>query len=175
MTSPELAGMIPSWINEEDNYAHYTTNWGSVGVALDTGEFIDCCFSLGRNQGNKEITIHSYDGGMAFRFTWYSTVVAELTTPNYPYKSYQAKQSIEIMDILNILHLDNNHSVAAGLVKRQVIITLLTKFQLSRKERQGIGQLIAELRKPIREQDIEQPEEIIRKPIITMRTPIFIC
>lgn len=175
MTSPELAGMTPSWIDEEDNYAHYTTNCGGVGVALDTGKFIDCCFGLGRNHRNKEITIHSYDGGMAFRFTWNSTVIAELTTPNYQYKSYQAKQSIEIMDILNIIHLDNNHSVAAGLVKRQVIITLLTKFHLSKEERQGIGQLIAELRKPIREQDIEQHEEIIRKPIVTTRTPIFIC
>lgn len=32
MTSPELAGMVPSWINEKDNYAHYTTNWGGVGL-----------------------------------------------------------------------------------------------------------------------------------------------
>lgn len=173
MTSPELAGMIPSWIDKDNNYAHYTTNCGGVGVKLDTGEFVDCCFGLGRNYGNKELSIHAHDGEMAFRYYWYSTVTAELATSGYPYKDYKAKQSIEIMDILNIIHLDDNYSIAAGLVKRQIIITLLTKFQLSRKERQGIGQLVAELRKPIREADIEKPIE--RKPIIFERTPIFIC
>lgn len=166
MSDEQLKGNEISWRNW--GVACYATNFGQVQVDEKTEEFVECCIGLGRNQGNTEMGITIYDGEFQISRSTFNTVYAELCSKGYPHPK-GCKQSIEIIDVLNMLLKDDNNSVAAIIVKKEIVKLMYKQFQFDDSELIALHKLFDLWRKPIRKSDLGK--EIKRVPIIT-RTPI---
>ncbi len=168
-TNAQLDGNEPSWYNKENNSDHYTTNFGGVEITRDTQKMIDCCIGLGRNQYNTQMSIKIFDGEFQISRDTFNTIFAELCSPEFPYKK-GTKQVIEISDVLRMLQKDDNFSVAAIAVKKELIWLMVNKLHFTKEDRQELGKLLKIWRQPITKDDLKPT--VKRTPIIK-RTPIL--
>lgn len=155
-----LAGNQIAWTNEEEGVACYTTNYGQVSVDLQTGEFVDCCFGLGRNYGNTQMGIKIYDGEFQVYKDTFNTIYAELCSKNYPYP--RNKPSFPALEVIQMLQKDDNDGVAAILVKKEIVKLMFYHLKLNKSELIAIRELFKIWRKPI----ISRTPIIHRVPII---------
>lgn len=165
VTQKSLDGNEISWVNF--GVKCYSTNFGQVEVDEETEEFVECCIGLGRNYPNTEIGIKIYDGEFQVTKDTFNTIYAELCSKNFPYPR-NPRYSIEVLEIIQILKNDDNDSIAAVLVKRELVKLMYQKLKLTRAELKALNELVASWRKPILTR-IETTVE--RHPIVT-RTPI---
>lgn len=165
LTQKSLDGNEIAWMNEEVKC--YTTNFGMVYVDIDTEEFVECCIGLGRNYPNTQICIKIFDDEFQVTKDTFNTVYAELCSKNYPYPR-NPKYSIEVLEIIQILKDDDNDSIAAVLVKKELVRLMYQKLKLTKAELKALNELVASWRKPIL---TTSDTSVERHPIIT-RTPI---
>lgn len=170
LNEEQLKGNEIGWINW--GRACYNTNFGQVQLDEKTGEFVECCIGLGRNQGNTQMGITIFDNEFRISKDTFNTIYAELHSKNYPYPA-NCKQSIEILEVLKMLQKDNNDSVAALIVKKKIVELMYKEFQFGKPELVALHELFRSWRKPIREADCEaQRAPIIQRTPIITRTPI---
>lgn len=165
-TAESLAGNEISWINFGKK--SYTTNFGQVVLDEKTDEFRECCIGLGRNQGNTEISIKIFDGEFQITKDTFNTVYAELCSKDFPYPK-KPNQTIEIVEVLKILQKDDNDSIAAIIVKKEIVKLMYQKLHFGKAELIALEELLASWRKPITKEDLNPPK---REPIVE-RTPII--
>lgn len=149
----------------------YNTNFGQVEVDEKTEKFVSCCIGLGRNQGNTEMTIKITKGEFQITRDSFGAVYAELCSPNYPYKHHKKTGTITVGEVLRMLQKDTNNSVAAIIVKKE-IVTLLRKKRMNLivDDYKEIRELFRIWRKPILKRDlVERKAIIVRTPIITVK------
>lgn len=169
LSKEQLDGNEIGWVNW--GVKCYNTNFGQVEIDEKTEEFVSCCIGLGRNQGNTEIGIKIFDGEFQIYRDTFGTIYSELCSKNFPYPK-NTKQSLEILDVLKILQNDDNDSIAAIIVKKELIKLMYNKLNFGKTELLALRELLDSWRKPIRKADLNQPLVITRVPIIT-RTPIL--
>lgn len=165
MTQKSLDGNEIAWQNDEVKC--YTTNFGTVEVDVNTEEFMECCIGLGRNYPNTQISIKIFDDEFQVSKDTFGSMYAELCSKNFPYPR-NPKYSIEVLEIIQILKDDDNDSIAAVLVKRELIKLMYQKLKLTRAELKALNELVAGWRKPIL---TTSETSVERHPIVT-RTPI---
>lgn len=171
MSDSKLDGNEISWVNF--GVKSYTTNFGQVTLDEKTDEFNECCVGLGRNQGNTEIGIKILQGEFQITKDTFGTVYAELCSKDYPYPK-KPNQTIEVLEILRILQKDNNDSIAAIIVKKEIVRLMYQKLKFGKAELIALRELLASWRKPITKKNLNPPKRepiVERTPIIT-RTPI---
>lgn len=143
----------------------YNTNFGQVELDENTEELVFCCIGIGRNQGNTEIGIKIIDGEFQIYKDTFGSIYAELCSKNFPYPC-NTKQDIEISEVLKILQNDDNDSIAAIIVKKEIVRLMYNKLKFELQELVLLKGLLGSWRKPIKKSDL-----IERIPIIE-RTPI---
>ena len=160
--SEKLDGNSPSWYDEETNSDVYTTNFGQVKIQRETDEVIWCCIGIGRNQGNTPLSIKYWDDGeFSVYKNMFGKVSAELCSSHFEYPS-KCKESLDLIEILEVLQKDDNYSIAAIAGKKELVKRLLNHFTFSKSESYELHKLFLIWRKPITK----------RTPIIK-RTPIL--
>lgn len=164
-----LDGNEPSWYNDDTNCDHYTTNFGGVEIHKETGDMLECCIGLGRNQYNVHMQIKIFNEEFQIAKDNFGSIYAELCSPNFPYKR-NPKQTIELSEVLIMLQKDDNFSIAAIAVKKELVRLMIKHLHFSKQDRYELHKLLGIWRKPITKEDLEEKPK--RTPIIT-RTPIL--
>lgn len=155
-----MDGNSISWSNW--GVKSYTTNFGQVIIDDKTNLIKECCIGLGKNQPNSEISVKIFDGEFQVLKETFYTVYSELYSKKFPYP-VKTCPTLPIVEILEILQKDNNDSIAAVTVKKQLTMLVFQKLsvEFGKKELIALRELLKSWRKPI----------LKREPII-QRTPI---
>lgn len=165
LNNEQLQGNEIGWINW--GIKCYNTNFGQVELDEKTEELVFCCISLGNNQGNTRIGVKIIDEEFQIYKDYFGTIYSELCSDGFPNPA-RTLNKIGIEEVINILQNDDNDSVAAVLVKKELIRLMYNKLHFGRSELIALSQLLKSWRKPIRKLDLNK--EVKRVPIITKTT-----
>lgn len=173
MTTQTLAGYEPSWYDKEDNTAHFTTNFGTVGVNQDTWELTECCIGIAQGYKQDTMQVKIYDGEFQVlreQGMFYSGVL-ESTGYKYPIrKIYVGKNfsDLTVAEVLRALMECANNSTAAVAAKKELVRLMRQKLKFTKEDNKLLRDLFAVWRKPILKKDlVERKAIIVRTPIIT--------
>ena len=161
LSDKALAGNEVGWTNW--GIKCYNTNFGQVEVDESTEELKFCVIGLGKNTGNTEISVKIFDNEFQVTKRMFNTSYAELCSSGYPYPE-KPNQSIKPMEVLQILRQDTNNSIAAIIVKKELVKLIVAKMKLERGELLLVRELLSDWRFPIIANPVRTPI-IIRKSI----------
>ena len=162
LSDKALAGNEVGWADE--GVKCYNTNFGQVEIDKSTEELKFCVIGLGKNPGNTEISVKIFDNEFQVTKDMFSTPYAELCSKGFPY-SKNLNQSIKPMEIFQILRHDNNNSIAAIIVKKELVKLIVTNMKLERGELLLVRELLNDWRFPIIANPVRTPIIIGRKSI----------
>lgn len=157
LTKQELEGNKVSWVNEEENYYVYTTNFGSINVDRDTEEVIYGVISLGRGLHNTRISVKIVDSEFQICKDNLGKVLAEITSPNFPYKLHYESKDFTVSTVLDILIKDNNYSRAAILFKKSLVSLMTVKLKFNKSDKKLLKEL----------------NDLLKKSFLPKRIPII--
>lgn len=173
MTQQTLDGYEPSWYDKEDNTAHFTTNFGTVGVEQDTWKLTECCIGIAREYKQDHMQVKIFDGEFQVlreQGTFYNGVL-ESSGYKYPIrKSYVGRNfdELTVAEVLKALMECTNYSTAAIVVKKELIRLMRKDLKFTREDNKLLKELFSIWRKPILKKDlVERKAIIVRTPIIT--------
>lgn len=172
-TSRELAGYEPSWYDEEDNTAHFTTNFGTVAVNRDTWELVDCCIGIAKEYHQDSMQVKIYDGEFQVAREKGMSLSAVLESPGYEYplrKTYYGQRFDDLTpdEVLRALISDTNNSTAAIAAKKELVRLMRQKLKFTKEDNKLLKELFSLWRKPILKKDlVERKAIVVRTPIIT--------
>lgn len=173
MTQRTLDGYEPSWYDKEDNTAHFTTNFGTVGVNQDTWELTECCIGIAKEYKQDHMQVKIYDGEFQVlreQGMFYSGVL-ESSGYEYPIrKSYVGKNfdDLTVAEVLRALIQCTNNSTAAVIAKKELVRLMRQKLKFAKEDNKLLRDLFAVWRRPILKKDlVERKAIIVRTPIIT--------
>lgn len=161
LSDKALAGNEVGWTNW--GVKCYATNFGQVEVDEKTEELKFCTIGLGRNQGNTEIGVKIFGNEFQVTKDTFNTVYAELCSSGFPYPK-KPNQSIKPMEVFQILQMDTNNSIAAIIVKKELVKLMVSKVRLERGELLLVRNLLSDWRFPIIANPVRTPI-IVRKSI----------
>lgn len=173
MSQRTLDGYEPSWYDKEDNTAHFTTNFGTVGVEKDTWELTECCIGISRDYKQDHMQVKIFDGEFQVLREQGMFFSAVLESPGYEYpirKSYVGHRfdDLTVAEVLKALIEDTNHSTAVIAAKKGLVRLMMEKLKFTREDAKLLKELFAIWRKPILKKDlVERKAIIVRTPIIT--------
>lgn len=173
MTQRTLDGYEPSWYDKEDNTAHFTTNFGTVGVTQDTWELTECCIGIAKEYKQDHMQVKIYDGEFQVlreQGMFYSGVL-ESSGYKYPIrKSYVGHRfdDLTVSEVLRALIQCTNYSTAAIVAKKELVRLMRKQLKFTKEDDKLLKELFAIWRKPILKKDlVERKAIIVRTPIIT--------
>ena len=173
MNQRTLDGYEPSWYDKEDNTAHFTTNFGTVGVNQDTWELTECCIGIANEYKQDHMQVKIFDGEfqiLRYRGTFYSAVLESSKYP-YPFRSMHVGHKfddITVTEVLRALMECTNYSTAAVAAKKELVRLMKQKLKFTREDNKLLRDLFTTWRKPILKKDlVERKAIIVRTPIIT--------
>lgn len=168
-----IDGYEPSWYDKEDNTAHFTTNFGTVGVEQDTWELTECCIGINQEYKHDRMQVKIFDGEFQVlreQGVSYSDVL-ESSGYKYPIrKTYVGHNfgDLTTSEVLKALIEDENVSTAAIAAKKGLVKLMIQKLKFTREDSKLLRELFSIWRKPILKKDlVERKAIIVRTPIIT--------
>lgn len=175
MVKEELDGYEPSWYDEEDNTAHFTTNFGTVAVKQDTWEVTECCIGIARDykQDHMQLKIDDSEFQVLREVGVGTSYSAVLESPGYAYslrKIYVGRRfdDLTVLEVLKALIECTNYSTAAIAAKKELVRLMQQKLRFTREDNKVLKELFSVWRKPILKKDlVERKAIIVRTPIIT--------